>query len=68
MKILADNIKKKLSSKYTVSDSLRDSRSTDINVLLNRVRLDRKKEVKNKFYFSAATSVCLILFGLAVFS
>ena len=68
MKILADNIKKKLPSKYSDPESLGHSRSTDINVLLNRVKLDRIKEVRNKFYFSAATSVGLILFGLLVFS
>ena len=43
------------------------SKSTDINVLLNRVKFDRKQEIKKKFYFSAA-STGLILFGIIVFS
>ncbi len=69
MKNLTDTLKQKLTSKYTVSDSPETtSRRTDINVLLNRVKSDKKKEIKNKFYFSAAASTGLILFGLIVFS
>ena len=66
---LTDTLKQKLISKYTISESHQTtSRSTDINVLLNRVKLDKKKEIKKKFYFSAAASTGLILFGLIVFS
>ena len=69
MKNLTNTLKQKLVSKYTVSDSPKsDSRSTDINVLLNRVESDRKQEIRKKFYFSAAASTGLILFGLAIFS
>ena len=69
MKNLATAVKEKLASKYRVSESSGNNhRSTDINVLLNRVKLDRKQEVKKKFYFSAAASTGLILFGLIVFS
>ncbi len=69
MKNLTSSLKQKLTSKYTVSDSPEaTSRRTDINVLLNRVKSDKKKEFKNKFYFSAAASTGLILFGLIVFS
>ena len=69
MKNLANAVKEKLSSKYTVSDNSQNtSRSTDINVLLNRVKLDRKQEIRKKFYFSAAASTGLILFGLVIFS
>tara|TARA_B100000575_G_C22593948_1_gene372416 strand:- start:133 stop:342 length:210 start_codon:yes stop_codon:yes gene_type:complete len=69
MKNLTNAVKEKLASKYTVSESSRTTpKSTDINVLLNRVKLDRKQEVKKKFYFSAAASTGLILFGLIVFS
>tara|TARA_B100000963_G_scaffold258843_1_gene227165 strand:+ start:288 stop:497 length:210 start_codon:yes stop_codon:yes gene_type:complete len=69
MKNLTNSLKQKLTSKYTVSDkSQTTSRSTDINVLLNRVKLDKKKEIRQKFYFSAAASTGLILFGLVVFS
>ena len=69
MKNLTNSLKQKLVSKYTVSDSTKTStRSTDINVLLNRVKLDKKQEVRKKFYFSAAASTGLILFGLVIFS
>tara|TARA_Y100000768_G_scaffold88422_1_gene63459 strand:- start:281 stop:490 length:210 start_codon:yes stop_codon:yes gene_type:complete len=69
MKNLATAVKEKLASKYEVSESSRnDHRSTDINVLLNRVKLDRRQEVRKKFYFSAAASTGLILFGLVIFS
>jgi len=69
MKNLANAVKEKLASKYKVSDNLQNtSRSTDINVLLNRVKLDRKQEIRKKFYFSAAASTGLILFGLVIFS
>ena len=68
MKNLADTVKEKLNSKYRVSErSQKTSRSTDINVLLNRVKLDRKQEIRKKFYFSAAASSGLILFGLVIF-
>ena len=69
MKNLTDSLKQKLTSKYTVSDSPETtSRRTDINVLLNRVKSNKKQEIKKKFYFSAAASTGLILFGLIVFS
>ena len=69
MKNLTNSIKQKLTSRYTVSDSPEtNSKRTDINVLLNRVKSDKKQEIKNKFYFSAAASTGLILFGLIVFS
>ena len=69
MKNLTDSLKQKLTSKYTVSENQQTtSRSTDINVLLNRVKSDKKQEIKKKFYFSAAASTGLILFGLIVFS
>ena len=69
MKILTNSLKQKLTSKYTVSDtSQTTSRSTDINVLLNRVKSNKKQEIRKKFYFSAAASTGLILFGLIVFS
>ena len=69
MKNLTNPLKQKLTSKYTVSDTAKtSSRSTDINVLLNRVKSDKKEEIRKKFYFSAAASTGLILFGLVIFS
>ena len=69
MKNLTNPLKQKLTSRYTVSDTPKTTaRCTDINVLLNRVKSDRKQEIKKKFYFSAAASTGLILFGLIVFN
>ena len=42
-------------------------KNTDINVLLNRVKINQKKESRKKLYFSAAASTGLILFGLIIF-
>ena len=69
MKNLSRALQNKLTSKYTEIDTPKVStKRTDINVLLNRVKFDRKQEVKKKFYFSAAASTGLILFGLVIFS
>ena len=69
MKNLTNHLKKQLIEKYTSEDHPKFSnKSTDINVLLNRVKLNRKNEVKKKFYFSAVASTGLLLFGLIVFS
>tara|TARA_B100000683_G_C12051937_1_gene374913 strand:- start:99 stop:308 length:210 start_codon:yes stop_codon:yes gene_type:complete len=69
MKNLTNPLKQKLISKYTVSDTPQNiSKSTDINVLLNRVKSNKREEIKKKFYFSAAASTGLILFGLVIFS
>ena len=69
MKNLSRALQNKLTSKYTEIDTPKVStKRTDTNVLLNRVKFDRKQEVKKKFYFSAAASTGLILFGLVIFS
>tara|TARA_Y100001935_G_C17067736_1_gene389974 strand:- start:220 stop:465 length:246 start_codon:yes stop_codon:yes gene_type:complete len=69
MKNLTNSLKQKLISKYTISDNPPTaSRSTDINVLLNRVKSNKKQEIIKKFYFSAAASTGLILFGLIIFT
>ena len=61
-------IKDKLVSKYLEKDSPKNlSKSTDINVLLNRVKTNQKNESRKKLYFSAAASSALVLFGLIIF-
>ena len=40
---------------------------TDVNILLNRVRLNNKTEVRKKLYFSTATALGLVLFGIVIF-
>ncbi len=68
MKNTFSSIKKHLMLKYTLDDeSLYGTKSTNINVLLNRVKLDKKKESRKKILFTAATSVGLLLFGVLVF-
>ena len=68
MKNITNGVKQKLISKYLVKDSKKiQSKSTDINVLLNRVKLNQKNESRKKIYFSAAASTGLFLFGLIIF-
>ena len=62
------NVKEKLVAKYLQKDPIKPQRkSSDINVLLNRIKLDKKNESRKKIYFSAAASTGLILFGLMIF-
>ena len=68
MKILGRTFKNEITSENLKTGTSKVStKSTDINVLINRVKLDRKQEVKKKFYFSVAASTGLILFGLVIF-
>ena len=68
MKNVGLNVKEKLVAKYLVKDNSHSSaKSTDINVLLNRVKNNQKNETRKKLYFSAAASTGLILFGLIIF-
>ena len=62
------NIKNKLISRYLEKDPVMpQTKSSDINVLLNRIELNKKSESRKKLYFSAAASTGLILFGLMIF-
>ena len=68
MKNSSFNVKEKLVSKYLKKDSLIDlPKSTNINVLLNRVKSNQRNEKRKKFYFSAAASTGLFIFGLLIF-
>ena len=61
-------VKEKLVSKYLEKDTSGNlSKSTNINVLLNRVKTNQKNESRKKLYFSAAASSALVLFGLIIF-
>ncbi len=66
MKKPFSSIKDKALLRNTFED-LNNSKSTNINVLLNRVRLDKKKESLKKVLFTAAASVGLLLFGVLIF-
>ena len=68
MKNSLSSIKNKIIKKYNIEDeSIYSAKSTNINVLLNRVKLDQKKESRKKLLFTAATSVGLLIFGVLVF-
>ena len=40
-------------------------KTTDVNILLNRVRLDKKKDLKKKIYFSLG--MILLISSLAIY-
>ena len=68
MKNASSNIKDQLLSRYLEEDTpKKQTKSTDINVLLNRVKNNQKNESRKKIYFSAAASTGLLLFGLLIF-
>ena len=48
LKNINENSETKLSSEY----SNNQVKTTDVNILLNRVRLDRKKNLKKKIFIS----------------
>lgn len=68
MKNTISTVKNKISAKLLNGiDKTIDSKSTDVNILLNRVRLNQKSESRKKIYFSTAASTALILFGFLIF-
>ena len=68
MKSLGSSVKDKLVAKYLAKDnSSNQVKSTDINILLNRIQMNKKNASRKKLFFSAAASTCLILFGLIIF-
>ena len=68
MKNTANSIKEKIVSRYFEKTSqVNQPKSTDINVLLNRVKTNQKNESRKKLYFSAAASTGLLLFGFIIF-
>jgi hypothetical protein len=68
MKNSFSSIRDKIVKRYTQeSEYLDNQKSTNINVLLNRVKLDQKKESRNKILFTAATSIGVLIFGVLIF-
>ena len=67
MKNLLSSVKTKMISKYVSHDDSNKSKSTNINVLLNRVRIDQKREKIKKIIFSATASLGLLIFGIIIF-
>jgi len=62
------SIRNKIVKRYTLNDeNLKDYKSTNINILLNRIRIDKKKEIQKKIVFTVATSLGAVLFGVLIF-
>jgi hypothetical protein len=62
------SIKEKIASRYFEKDIENTQPITsNINVLLNRIKANKKNETRKKLYFSAAASTGLILFGFILF-
>jgi len=62
------NIKDRLVAKYLVKDNKDNQpKSTNINILLNRVKTNQKNETRKKVFFSAMASTGILLFGLIIF-
>ena len=65
MKIFEDDKKSKYKSSVVNKNStLRQYKTTNVNVLLNRVRLDKKKSYRKKILFSV---ILLLIFGTFAF-
>ena len=62
------SLKNKIVNRYTLNDeNLKDYKSTNINILLNRVRVNKKKEFQKKILFTVATSLGIFLFAFIIF-
>ena len=62
------SLKDKIVKRYTLDDeNFNENKSTNINILLNRVRINKKKEFQKKILFTAATSLGAVLFGVLIF-
>ena len=61
-------VKNKMIQRYTtIDDDKYKSKSTNINVLLNRVRIDKKKEKTKKILFSVSASLGILVFAIILF-
>ena len=68
MKSLDTIVRDKLVAKYLQKDTRQtQNKTSNINILLNRIEINKKNETRKKLYYSAAASTGLILFGLIIF-
>ena len=68
MKNSFSSITSKIASRYLLNeDRQSEVKSTDINILLNRVKLDQKRESRKKIVFSGAACFGVLLFGFIIF-
>ena len=62
------SLRNKIVKRYTLNDeNLKDYKSTKINILLNRVRENKKKEFQKKILFTAANLLVAVVFGVLIF-
>ena len=68
MKNSISSLKNKIVSRYLLEDEEKtQTKSSNINILLNRVKLDQKRESRKKILFSTAASAGVLLFGFLIF-
>ena len=68
MKNTFSSVKNRIVSRYSLTDNNESQKkSTDINILLNRVKLDKKRESIKKILFSAVASAGVLIFGVLIF-
>ena len=68
MKNVISTVKNKLVSRYLVEHiDVTQIKSTNINILLNRVKLDQQKEKIKKLLFSAAATTGVLVFSILIF-
>ena len=61
-------LKDKIISRYSSRNAKNiEIKSTDINILLNRVKINQKNESRKKVYFSVLASASIFLFGYIIF-
>jgi len=68
MKNSLSSIKKHVVSKKFINNkNYNPNKITDVNILLNRVKIDQKNERNKKIIFSISASLGLLVFGIAIF-
>ena len=68
MKNTFTSVKNKMVARYLEKDPVKPQvKSSNINVLLNRIEISKKNETRKKLIFSAAASTGLVLFGILIF-
>ena len=69
-------MKKKINNKYSSNTNLHlqstnfsnQIRTTNINILLNRVKIEKKNDFKKKIYFFSMLSLVIIFFSVVTIS
>ena len=68
MKNSLSSIQKKIDSRKLANNKFyNQNKITDVNILLNRVKIDQKNERNKKIVFSISASLGLLVFGIAIF-